>query len=98
MLSAAESERLLKPVRAQVIPSGIPDAGHGAAGFDVFCWLDGLLWSDVFCFSSVPSVRNVKGPSVAPHIGSMWLVFDFKEAYWFRDCLESQKRFWILRF
>lgn len=63
-----------------------------SAGLMACC---GLIF---FCFSSVPSVRNMKGPSVAPHIGSMWLVFDFKEAYWFRDCLESQKRFWILRF
>lgn len=61
-------------------------------GFMVCC---GLIF---FCFSSVPSVWNVKAPSVAPHIGSMWLVFDFKEAYWFRDCLESQKRCWILCF
>lgn len=97
-LSVAEPEGLLKPVRAQVNPSGIPDAGHGAAGFDVFCWLYGLLWSDLFWFSSVPSVWNVKGPSIPPHIGSMWLVFDFKEAYLFRDCLESQKRCWILAF
>lgn len=92
----AEPEGLLKPVRAQVNPSGIPDAGHGAAGFDVFSWLYGLLWSDLFLLFFCSFCLECEGASVAPHIGSMWLVFDFKEAYWFRDCLESQKRCWIL--